>query len=154
FCVRGGLIVRRFFSTALLLLLVLLVALSVSIASDSSAPAHPNIVLISIDTLRADALGCYGNKQIQTPNIDELSKSSLIFRNLISSVPLTLPSHASLLTGMLPVHHGIHDNHAARLDPNQMTLALALKQTGYTTQAFVSSLILDHHFGLDRGFDR
>src|SRR5262249_39116241 len=74
--------------------------------------------------------------------------------NQISSVPLTLPSHASLLTGMLPVHHGIHDNHAARLDPNQMTLALALKRAGYTTQAFVSALILDHHFGLDKGFDR
>jgi choline-sulfatase len=55
---------------------------------------------------------------------------------------------------MLPVHHGIHDNHGAKLDPNQMTLALALKQAGYTTQAFVSSLILDHHFGLDNGFDR
>lgn len=113
----------------------------------------PNVVLISIDTLRADALGLYGNKQISTPNIDALGKSGMVFKNHISHIPMTLPSHISMLTGLLPIHHGVHDNHLGRLGKDKVSIATMFSRSGYRTQAFISSIILDHHFGLDQGFD-
>src|SRR5437764_9453275 len=69
-----------------------------------------NLLLITIDTVRADHLGCYGYKQARTPNLDALAGQSLFFENAISSVPLTLPSHTTLLTGLYPFHHEVHDN--------------------------------------------
>jgi len=111
----------------------------------------PNIVLITIDTLRADHLGCYGYKQNTSPNLDAFAKESLLFENAYSAVPLTLPSHATILTGLYPERHGIRDN--AHFAWKQSPLIqLALQKHGYNTAAFVSGAPLSASFGLNRGF--
>ena len=121
-----------------------------------SAPASPperlNVLLITIDTLRADRLGAYGWAEAQTPNIDRLAAGGVKFANAYSHVPLTLPSHVSLLTGLLPVSHGVRDN-GFRLPGTASTLAGLLKKAGYRTAAFVGAFPLDSRFGLDRDFD-
>ena len=117
-----------------------------------SAAAKPNLLLITIDTLRADRLGCYGRKEAHTPNLDALAQKSLLFENAISEAPLTLPSHTSLLTGRYPFHHGVRDN-AGRLSESESTLAEILKANGYHTYAAIGGFPLDHRFGLNQGFD-
>ena len=121
----------------------------------SASPAPPediNLLLITVDTLRADHLGVYGNAGIKTPNIDRLGRNGLFFSRAYAHVPLTLPSHCSLLTGTLPLFHGVRDN-GYRLPPTTPTLAEILKKDGYRTGAFVGAFPLDSRFGLDRGFD-
>ena len=112
----------------------------------------PDLLLITIDTLRADHLGSYGNQTVRTPNLDSLAKKSLFFQNAIAPAPLTLPSHTSLMTGRYPIRHGIHDN-AGVVDPAEATLAEILRAHGYHTYAFVGGFPLDHRFGLNQGFD-
>ena len=119
---------------------------------DSTGGAR-NVILISIDTLRADHLSTYGYAKLQTPNLDRLAGEGVLFEQAISPVPLTLPAHASLLTGTLPVFHGIRDNTGFVLSGKHPTLAQALGAHGYRTGAFVGSFILDSRFGLDHGFD-
>ncbi|MCI0416601.1 tetratricopeptide repeat protein [bacterium] len=110
-----------------------------------------NIVLITIDTLRADHLGCYGYKQNTSPNLDAFAKESLLFENAYSAVPLTLPSHVTMLTGLYPERHGIRDN--AHFAWKQSPLIqLALQKHGYNTAAFISGAPLNASFGLNRGF--
>ena len=113
---------------------------------------NPNVLLITIDTLRADHLGCYGNKTIRTPNLDLLAKDSLFFENAVCPAPLTLPSHTSLMTGRYPFHHGVVDN-AGAVSAGETTLAEILRARGYHTYAFVGGFPLDHRFGLDQGFE-
>jgi len=113
---------------------------------------QPNIILITIDTLRADHLGCYGYKQKTSPNIDRLASGGLLFRNAFATAPITLPSHASILTGMYPAHHGFHDN-AFFQTPSIWHLPEALKNGGYKTAAFVSGAPLLSKYGLNHGFD-
>ncbi len=117
--------------------------------------AYPgrNVVLFTIDTLRADHLPLYGYHGVETPRIDGLARHSLVFENAISHIPLTLPSHASMLTGLLPPGHGLPDNGAFVLDPKITTLPEILKGKGYATGAFVSSVILDSRWQLNKGFD-
>ncbi|MGA2586258.1 MAG: sulfatase-like hydrolase/transferase [Candidatus Aminicenantales bacterium] len=117
-----------------------------------AAPESYNLLLITVDTLRADHLGIYGNAGIRTPNIDRLGRNGLLFSRAYSHVPLTLASHCSLMTGTLPLFHGVRDN-GYRLPPIPPTLAEILKKTGYKTGAFVGAFPLDSRFGLDRGFD-
>jgi arylsulfatase A-like enzyme/Flp pilus assembly protein TadD len=112
-----------------------------------------NVVLISIDTLRADHLGCYGDKQIQTPNIDQLAAEGTRFAKAFTPVPITLPAHAALLTGAFPLATGMHDFIGNKLPASATTLATALLREGYTTAAFVSAAVLDSRFGLNQGFD-
>ncbi|MCI0447493.1 sulfatase, partial [bacterium] len=112
-----------------------------------------NFILISIDTTRADAIGVYGNEQIKTPIIDSFARDGTLFRNAVAHVPLTLPSHATLMTGLLPARNGVRDNHGYRLKQTIPTLASLLRDNGYKTAAFVSSVVLDHRFGLNNGFD-
>ena len=112
----------------------------------------PSVLLVSIDTLRADHLGCYGARA-KTPTIDGLAAEGVLFERAVSHVPLTLPSHASLLTGIYPIAHGIRDNGAFRLVPAHRTLASLFHDRGYRTGAFVASFPLDSRFGLDQGFD-
>jgi arylsulfatase A-like enzyme/Flp pilus assembly protein TadD len=112
----------------------------------------PNVLLVSIDTLRADHLGCYGAKA-KTPTLDRLAAQGVLFERAVSHVPLTLPSHASLFTGLYPIAHGIRDNGAFRLSPTHRTLASLFRDRGYRTGAFVASFPLDSRFGLDQGFD-
>jgi arylsulfatase A-like enzyme/Flp pilus assembly protein TadD len=113
----------------------------------------PNVVLITIDTLRADRVGCYGYKQAHTPNLDSLARQGVFFRTVVASVPLTLPSHCSILTGTYPTAHGVRDNVGYRLPPGRTTLAEMMKSRGYNTAAFVGAYVLDRKRGLDRGFD-
>ncbi|MCB1052416.1 MAG: sulfatase, partial [Acidobacteria bacterium] len=120
-----------------------------------SNPKTPikNILLITLDTTRADVLGIYGNKNIQTPNLDHLALNGNFFSQCFSHAPITLPSHTSILTGLNPLHHGVHNNINYALPDTTPTLATLLKEKGYRTGAFVSSFILDSRFGLSRGFD-
>ncbi len=111
-----------------------------------------NLVLITIDTLRADRLGCYGWDKASTPNIDALSQEGILFERAYSHSPLTLPSHASLLTGSSPAFHGIKDNSFFRLPSNIPTLATLLQKRGYQTGAVVSGATLARSKGLDQGF--
>jgi arylsulfatase A-like enzyme/Tfp pilus assembly protein PilF len=122
-------------------------------AERAGAPPKPNVILITIDTLRPDHLGCYGYKSIQTPHIDQLALESARFTTVVSQVPQTLPSHCSILTSTYPMSHGVRDNVGYRLDDSKTTLAEVLKQRGFQTGAFVGSYVLDSRFGLGQGFD-
>ncbi len=110
------------------------------------------MVLISIDTLRADHVGAYGYTPSITPNLDRLAKEGVLFEHVYTPVPLTLPAHTSLLTGEYPYLHGVHDNGEA-LPDSVPTLAQKLHEAGLSTAAFVGSFVLDRRFGLARGFD-
>jgi arylsulfatase A-like enzyme/Flp pilus assembly protein TadD len=113
----------------------------------------PNVVVITIDTLRADHLGCYGDKQIRTPNIDALAGDGARFERAYTPVPVTLPAHTVIFTGTYPTLSGMHDFSGNKLNPDQPTLASVLKRHGYTTGAVVGSAVLDSRFGLNQGFD-
>jgi len=115
--------------------------------------ASPNVVFITIDTLRPDHLGCYGDKQIGTPNIDTLAADGTRFERAYTAVPVTLPSHTVIFTGTYPTLSGVHDFAANKLSPTQATLASVLKDNGYTTGAVIGSAVLDSRFGLNHGFD-
>ncbi|MBV9625048.1 MAG: sulfatase-like hydrolase/transferase [Acidobacteria bacterium] len=119
----------------------------------SLANSTPNVVVITIDTLRADHLGCYGYKQIRTPNLDSLASTGVRFERAFTAVPVTLPSHTVIFTGTYPPLSGIHDFAGNKLGATQTTLASVLKNHGYTTGAIVGSAVLDSRFGLNRGFD-
>lgn len=113
----------------------------------------PNVVLITLDTLRADHLGCYGYKLIQTPNLDGLAAEGVRFANAYTPVPITLPSHSVILTGTYPMRNGMHDFSDNRLGASLPTLATILRARGYATGAVMGSAVLDSRFGLNRGFD-
>jgi arylsulfatase A-like enzyme/tetratricopeptide (TPR) repeat protein len=122
-------------------------AFSVSVNSDR------NVLLVTIDTLRADALGSYGGRA-STPNLDRLAAGGARFTFAHAHTVVTLPSHASILSGRYPYEHGIRDNTGYRFDPKQPTLATALKALGFATGAFIGGFPLDRRFGLSVGFDR
>ncbi|HJT18058.1 MAG TPA: sulfatase-like hydrolase/transferase [Thermoanaerobaculia bacterium] len=111
------------------------------------------VILISIDTLRSDHLPAYGYTKVDTPNIDALRADSILYQHAYSHVPLTLPSHVTILTGMLPADSGVHDNIGTRLGDNIPTLAELLKKNGYATGAAVSAFVLRHETGIAHGFD-
>lgn len=112
---------------------------------------QPSVLLVTIDTLRPDALGVV-DPQRETPSIDALAGSGRLFTMAISPVPLTLPSHTSILSGMLPIHHGVRDN-GQTVPADVPLLPDVLRNHGYQTGAFVSGFPLQAMFGLDRGFD-
>jgi choline-sulfatase len=114
--------------------------------------AGSNVLLVTIDTLRADRIGAYGSHAGLTPAIDRLAAQGVRFDAAFTPVPMTLPSHASILTGLEPPSHGVRNNTAFRLGQTP-TLGTLLKQAGYRTGAFVGSVVLSRRFGLDRGFD-
>jgi len=119
----------------------------------AAAGPPPDIVLITIDTLRADALGFAGNARVRTPNLDRLAGEGLVFTGAHAHNVMTLPSHANILTGLYPYQHGIRDNEGFRLDPKVPTLATMLAERGYATAAIIGAFPLDSRFGLSRGFD-
>src|SRR6195256_5324613 len=132
----------------------LLVALSATFAAaQTPGKSVPNVVLITIDTLRAAHVGCYGYKQIKTPTIASLAADGARFARAFTVVPVTLPSHTAMLTGTYPMLSGMHDFSANKLSPLHPTLATVLKQSGYVTGALVASAVLDSRFGLNNGFD-
>jgi arylsulfatase A-like enzyme len=112
-----------------------------------------NVLLITLDTTRADRLGCYGYDKAMTPNLDGLAASGVRFEQSYSPVPLTLPAHCSLFTGTCPPYHRVRNNGVYYLDGENITLAEVLKKEGFRTAAFVGSFTLDSRFGLDQGFD-
>ena len=121
-------------------------------ALPAEAPVRPSVVLITLDTTRADHLGCYGGARAETPHLDALARSGVRFEQALSPVPLTLPAHVSLLTGLVPRHHGVRDNLGFKLDPKIPLLAERLSAAGYSTAAYVSAAVLDREGGLARGF--
>jgi arylsulfatase A-like enzyme/Flp pilus assembly protein TadD len=114
---------------------------------------RPNILLITIDTLRADHLGCYGYAGVRTPAIDALAGRGVLFTRAFAHTPSTLPSHTNILLGVTPNAHGVHDNSNFIVREGFVTLAEWLKGQGYATGAFVGAFPLDSRFGLTRGFD-
>src|SRR5262245_53817965 len=119
----------------------------------SGACAGCSVLLITVDTLRSDRVGAFGGQGGLTPTLDLLADEGLRLTRAYSPAPLTLPSHASLLTAVSPPVHGIRANGLFRLGPNLPTLATVLESAGYRTGAFVGAFVLDARFGLNRGFD-
>jgi arylsulfatase A-like enzyme/Tfp pilus assembly protein PilF len=115
---------------------------------------RPNILLITLDTTRADHIGAYGDRRARTPNLDRLAADGVLFERAISAAPLTLPAHVSLFTGLYPFAHGVRNNGNFTLGDRVPTLTSALRGAGYRTAAFVSAFVLDHRYGLGAGFDR
>lgn len=112
-----------------------------------------NVVLISIDTCRADHLSCYGYKRQTTPHIDAVARDGVMFTGAMSPVPLTTPAHCSMLTGTYPPTHGVRINDGTRLAESRVTLAEIMHNAGYQTAAFVGAFPLDSKLGLNKGFD-
>lgn len=136
-------------------LLIGLLACSAAFLTCDSWPDRkaPSVILISIDTCRADYLGCYGCRRNTTPNIDAFAGEATLFTRVVSPVPTTLPSHCSMLTGTIPPHHGVRDNIDYRLDDDNITIAELLRVRDYETAAIIGAFVLDSQFGLNQGFD-
>src|SRR5919198_4258003 len=115
---------------------------------------RPNVLLITIDTLRADHVGSYGYAAAQTRALDALAARGLRFAQAATVAPLTLPAHSSLMTGTFPTFHGVRDNGGFYLGDDQVTIASVLRARGYRTGGFVSAFVLDHRWGIGQGFDR
>src|SRR5437764_7711196 len=105
-------------------------------------PRHPDIILVTIDTLRADHVGCYGYRSVRTPALNELARDGIRFANACTPSPITNSSHASIMTGLLPSAHGVL-TFGAPLAPGASTLAEAMKAHGFATAAFIGAVILD-----------
>jgi choline-sulfatase len=114
---------------------------------------NPNLLLVTVDTVRADHLGCYGDREAVTPWLDRLASDGVRFAAASSTVPLTLPSHATVLSGLLPLHHSLRNNGAGALPAGTGTLATLLAGSHYRTGAFVGAFVLDGRFGLKPGFE-
>jgi arylsulfatase A-like enzyme/Tfp pilus assembly protein PilF len=112
-----------------------------------------NVILVTIDTVRADHLSCYGSETVETPNIDRLAAEGVRFTNTATTVPFTLPAHSSIMTGTYPPYHGVRENVGYFLDEDIPTIAELLAANGYYTTAFVSAFVLDARWGIARGFD-
>src|SRR5436305_6262851 len=117
-----------------------------------SRPA-PNVLLITLDTTRADHIGCYGFPLAQTPRLDRLAREGVRCADAVSAAPITLPSHSSILTGLYPPAHGVRDNGSYALGDDAVTLAERLAAAGYRTQAFVSALVLNRRYTLVQAFE-
>ncbi len=142
---------RRGFRVGALGAAALCVGGAANCAQLNHGPATP-VILISVDTLRADHLGCYGYQKVRTPHFDSLGRQGTIFWNVGSPVPMTLPAHTSLLTSTYPFVHGVEEN-GGMVPRGAVSLAGVLQSHGYSTAAFIGGYVLDAQFGLDRGFD-
>ncbi len=132
---------------------VLIIASAAVLYSRPAPPPRPNLLLVTIDTLRTDRLSCYSPHFVETPVIDAVAKRGVLFRRAFAHTPLTLPSHVNILLGTTPLHHGVHDNANFIVGEEFLTLAEHLKSEGYATGAFVGAFPLDSRFGLTQGFD-
>lgn len=125
----------------------------ISIQQALAAGSPTNVIVVTVDTLRADRLGCYGNRDGLTPVMDRLSNDGALFQHAVAQVPLTLPSHTAILTGSYPIWNGVQDLSSNGLSSGVGTLAEMFKERGYYTGAFVSAFVLNSMWGLNRGFD-
>jgi arylsulfatase A-like enzyme len=112
-----------------------------------------NVIVVTFDTVRTDAIGCYGDPRARTPNVDALAKQGARFTRAISPAPVTLPSHSTLFTGLDPLAHGVHNNGTFVLAPEHRTLAEELAAHGYRTGAVIGAFVLDSRYGLAQGFE-
>jgi arylsulfatase A-like enzyme/Tfp pilus assembly protein PilF len=122
-------------------------------AEPPAAAKKSSLLLITLDTLRADYLSCNGSKKVHTPHLDRLARGGVNFSRARTSTPLTLPAHASIMTGNYPPVHGVRDNGTYRLSDDQLTLAEVLDGQGFETAAFIGAFVLDRHFGIAQGFN-
>jgi len=141
----------RSVTLATLLLLAAQVAGAQALVNPETSEPSP-VLLITVDTLRADRLGCYGARTVRTPAIDALASQGVRFENALAQVPITLPSHAVILTGTYPMWNGVRDFTSPGLPPSVGLLAEAFRRHGYDTAAFVSAFVLDSSWGFSRGF--
>ena len=130
---------------------VLLLALAA--CGCSGVSENRSLVLVTLDTTRADRIGAFGGTAVPTPNLDRLAREGTIALGATSQVPLTLPSHASILTGRYPASHGVHHNGIYRLRGDEETIAEHLAASGFDTAGFVASYVLNRGFGTEQGFD-
>jgi choline-sulfatase len=121
-------------------------------AACRSRASSPDVLLITLDTTRADHIGAYGDRRARTPRLDRLAREGVLFERALAAAPITLPAHVSLLTGLNPYAHGVRNNGNFALK-DEPTLATVLRGRGYRTAAFVSAFVLDRRFGLAAGFD-
>lgn len=139
----------------------LLISLACAVACGSGEPedawrgseAGTNVLLISIDTLRADRLGFMGHEEANTPRLDRLAERGIVYEQAVSPTPVTLPAHSSMMTGRNPTHHGVRHNGTYKLPDKEHTLAERLQNAGYRTSAVIGSFVLDRRYGLAQGFD-
>ena len=149
---RNGALDFALVAKRLLLFLALIAA--AACGGKTTAPKPPlSVLLVTIDTLRADRLGAYGDVKARTTILDGLARQGVLFERAYTPVPITLPAHVSLMTGILPPAHGVRGNGAFALKPGIPTLAEALKASGRRTAAFIGGFPLARRFGLSRGFD-
>jgi arylsulfatase A-like enzyme len=127
---------------------LLCAAATAGCSTSTPRPSPPNVLLVTIDTFRADRLGTG-----VAPALDRLAAASVRFNAARTAAPLTLPSHTTILTGVLPPQHGVRENGVDSLDDTHPTIGTLLKSAGYGTAAFVGAFVLDRRFGLARGFD-
>jgi arylsulfatase A-like enzyme/Tfp pilus assembly protein PilF len=130
------------------------------VSARAAGPAHPgpflkgaDLLLVTIDTLRADSLGFAGNRRVETPVLDRLAATGRVFPDAHAHNVITLPSHTNILTGLYPFQHGVRENSGFTLSPAVPTLATLLRKAGYRTAAFVGAYPLDSHYGLNQGFE-
>ncbi|MCJ7679915.1 MAG: sulfatase, partial [Candidatus Aminicenantes bacterium] len=134
-------------------LCLMLLSSGISAYNQDPSPNPPNVLLITIDTLRTDRVSVYSDKYLQTPVIDSIASRGAVFFQAFAHTPTTLPSHTNILTGTTPLFHGVHDNGIFTLDESFLTIAEILKSEGYATAAFIGAYPLDKRFGLGQGFD-
>ncbi len=113
----------------------------------------PNVILVTLDTTRADHLGCYGSGEVRTPVLDGLARRGVLFEQAATAAPLTLPAHATILTGMYPTYHGVRVNGNTALNDAQTTLAEVFAEQGYDCGAFIAAFVVDGRWGLKQGFE-
>ncbi len=138
----------------LLLLFLSIFLLTFFNCSSLKKVKDPNLIIIIVDTLRADHLGCYGYSKISTEHIDRIAEEGLLFSEAVCQVPLTFPSHCSIFTGRHPTAHGVRHNGLFKLKQDEITFAEVLKENGFETGAFIASYVLNSGFGLEQGFDQ
>ncbi len=132
---------------------LLLAGVVALLAGHGRPPSTPNLLIITLDTTRADRLGAYGSRLVSTPNLDWIARTGVLFEQATTVAPLTLPAHCSLFTGRFPPGHGVRDNNGFVLAPSHVTLAEVLGASGFRTGACPSSFVLDRRSGVGRGFD-
>ena len=132
----------------------LLVAAMLASGCSRTAPGSGrSLILVTLDTTRADRIGAFGGRAVPTPRLDAAAREGAAFEEAISQVPLTLPSHSTIFTGRYPASHGVRHNGIYRLRESETTLAKRLKSAGYATAAFVGAFVVNRGFGLEQGFD-
>ena len=132
---------------------IALLVLALAACGRPGVPEDRSLVLVTLDTTRADRIGAFGGTTVPTPNLDRLAREGTIALDATSQVPLTLPSHASILTGRYPASHGVHHNGIYRLRGDEETIAEHLSASGFDTAGFVASYVLNRGFGTEQGFE-